>query len=101
MRAITIAGQSFPLTVPDDLDAELIAATGCSAAEIVAALGYFTVAGQLAAALRPLLPPDALPGIALADALQEDLAENRGALFAHVRAALVAQPTPNPTQKDA
>lgn len=92
MRSITIAGKSLPITVPADLDAQLVEATGCSSAEIVASLGYFTLAGQIAAVLRPLLPADIMPGIELADALQAELAADRGKLLAAIRDALAVKP---------
>lgn len=99
MGSITLAGETIPLTTPADYDQQVIAATGCCAAEIVARLGDYTLAGNLAAALRPLLPPGVLPGIALADALHGELAANRTNLFDQVRGALA--PSPASMRKDA
>lgn len=102
MRSITIAGKSLPIIVPDDFDEQLVEATGCSAAEIVASLGYFTLAGQIASVLRPMLPADAMPGIALADAIHAELQADRGKLLAAIRDVLtLAPPAAAPNEDDA
>lgn len=101
MRAITIAGKSLPITVPANLDEQLLEATGCSPAEIVASLGVYTLAGQIAAVLRPLLPADTMPGIELADAVQAELASDRPKLLAAIRDVLTVTPAAAPKGGDA
>lgn len=57
--SITIGGQTLATKRPDDLDAALVASTGCTAAEHVAILSTTRVtAVQVAAALAPLLASD-------------------------------------------
>lgn len=67
---ITIAGKDLKTSKPKDLDAQLIASTGCSSREIATILG----AGpdRAARALRPFLEKDVLPGSDLARAIVQD-----------------------------
>ena len=67
---ITIAGTSLKTSKPKDLDAQLVASTGCSSREIATILS----AGpdRAARALRPFLEKDALPGSDLARAIVQD-----------------------------
>ena len=52
---IRIGGRELPTTRPSDLDAQLIAITGCSAAENAAMLGNGSTPFQVARALHPLI----------------------------------------------
>ncbi len=64
---ITIGGQSLATTRPDDLDAQLVAATGCNAAEMAAIVsGPRVGAVMVARALAPFLAADAPRGGELA-----------------------------------
>jgi hypothetical protein len=67
---ITIAGHDLKTSKPKDLDAQLIASTGCSSREIATILG----AGpdRAARALRPFLENNVLPGSDLARAIVQD-----------------------------
>ncbi|KTT72618.1 hypothetical protein NS334_08465 [Sphingomonas endophytica] len=58
------------ITPPSNLDQQLIAATGCSAREIDTILS--AGADRAAAALRPFLDRNELPGIELARAIASD-----------------------------
>ena len=67
---IKLNGEQYKTSRPADLDAKLIAATGCSSAEI----GTLLAAGgdRAAAALRPFLEAEALPGLELNRAIAAD-----------------------------
>lgn len=56
---IKIGEKSFRTRKPSNLDAVLIANTGCSAAEAVGHLNGWPSSGRIASALRPFLPDDA------------------------------------------
>lgn len=56
---IKIGEKPFRTRKPSDLDAVLIAATGCNAAETAKQLAGWPSAGRVASALRPHLPDDA------------------------------------------
>lgn len=57
--AIKIGERSLATRRPQDLDAALVAATGCNALEMARILGGYANPGQVATALRPFLPEDA------------------------------------------
>lgn len=67
---IKINGKELKTTAPKNLDAQLIAATGCSSAEIGTLLS--AGADRAAAALRPFLDDKDLPGSELARAIAAD-----------------------------
>jgi hypothetical protein len=71
---IKIGGGTLRTRKPGDLDAALIAATGCSAAETAKQLAGWPSAGRIASALRPFLPDDApsTPELAHSIASAED-----------------------------
>ena len=56
---VTIGEVTLPTRKPQDLDAALLASTGCSASEVATILAGTPNAGQIAAALRPFLPQNA------------------------------------------
>mgnify|MGYP007116547190 CR=1 FL=1 len=90
--AIVIGGQSYPVARPADLNAQLVAMTGCTAAEIADSLGDFTLAAHLARAVLPFLASQApsMPELALAFA--GDMARDRAGTLAMVKALLTAPP---------
>jgi hypothetical protein len=72
---------------PDDLDAQLLALTGCSAAEVAGWLGGHPIAGLVAAALLPFLAEQDRPAApdlaqAIADAGVAEVAAEVAALYA-------------------
>ncbi len=73
---ITIGGIAYDTRKPDDLDAQVISATGCSSAELLASFTSGTTPTALAAVLLPHLAGDvmALPDLARAIADEPDLA---------------------------
>lgn len=56
---IKIGDKSFKTRKPQDLDAVLLATTGCNAVEAAKQLGGWPSPGRIASALRPYLPDDA------------------------------------------
>ena len=81
---ITIAGKSLPTRRPQDLNAVLIAATGCSAAENRKIIDGTPLPGRLAAALHPFLTDG--PSVAeLAAMVEIELARADNRLVADVR----------------
>ena len=56
---IKIGEKSLKTRKPTDLNAALLATTGCSTAETTAQLGGFPTPGRIATALRPFLNDDA------------------------------------------
>jgi len=56
---IKIGDKSHKTRKPSDLDAALLASTGCNAAETAQQLAGSPSAGRIASALRPFLPDDA------------------------------------------
>lgn len=64
---IMIGGKPHPTRRPADLDAKLIASTGCASSEIETVLRAGN--SHAAHALRPFLADDVLPGPALARAI--------------------------------
>ncbi len=85
--SIEIDGVRYATKRPDDLDAQLIAATGCSSAEIEHLL--VSGADRVAAAVRPFLPKDAPTIVELANAIAGDPAavEQIRTLYANPPAA--------------
>lgn len=62
---IQIGDDTLKIKTPADLDARLIAITGCNAAEIGRIIRGFTIASSLAAALLPFLAdPISIPELA-------------------------------------
>lgn len=68
---ITIAGAEHALRAPADLDAALIAVSGCNAAETRAALATTPAPARIAIALAPFLV-DPMPAATLGDAIGAD-----------------------------
>lgn len=72
MAEMTIGGASYALRQPRDLDADLLASTGCDAAEAAKHLAGWPSPNRIASALRPFLSDDApcIPALAqeIADA---------------------------------
>lgn len=92
---ITIAGTKLAIRKPADLDAALIAATGCSAAENLAMVNGTPHAARLAPAILPFLAePPALSDLAVLVAT--DLATPGSTLVADVQ-KLYAPVEPAPT----
>lgn len=73
---IKIGGIVYDTRKPDDLDAQVIAATGCSSAELLESFASGTTPTALAAVLLPHLAAGApaLPDLAHAIAAEPDLA---------------------------
>lgn len=67
---IEIAGVRYATSRPDDLDARLVAATGCASAEIEHLL--VSGADRIAAAVLPFLAKDAPALVDLANAIAAD-----------------------------
>lgn len=63
MRTVTIGERTLPARRPADLDARLIASTGCSAAEHAAMLGPTSTPGQIARVLAPMLTDEDAPDV--------------------------------------
>lgn len=57
---IQIGGRALPTTRPADLEAQLIAITGCSAAENAAMIRNGSTPFQVARALHPLIADDSV-----------------------------------------
>lgn len=95
---IVIGGQSYPVACPSDIEARLLAATGCSAVELAGALGDFTT-GNIAHAVRPFLADDAPSAPELAQGFAADLERDRAGTLAAVR-ALLTSPVIEPTKGD-
>lgn len=97
---IQIGDRTFSIRTPKDLDDQLIAATGCNAAEHAAMLGGTPLASQLAKALHPFLAEDApsVPELAMmiAEAGYEALVQPVRDLFRKVEGAAVFDPRPSP-----
>ena len=91
---ITIGGQSLATNRPSDLDAQLLASTGCNAAEHRAMLAKNGSPFQIARALKPMLVDDDRPVGELAAAIEgEDKAfETRVAVLALLAAPAAEQP---------
>jgi len=89
---ITVAGATYAVHRPDDLDGQLIAATGMSAQEHLDSFGPATLPGTLARFVRPFLAADAPCHQALAIGLEGDLARDRAGTLAAVRALAAAKP---------
>lgn len=90
---ILIAGVAFTATRPDDLDKRVIAATGCSVAELEASLASGPVPSLIAELLHPCLSGADVPSKAkLAALLATALAENARETIATVRKAIAAVP---------
>lgn len=69
---IKIGGKTLKTKKPGDLDAVLIAWTGCSAAETATQLASWPSPGRLASALHPFLADDAPSVPELAAMISED-----------------------------
>lgn len=92
---ITVAGEKFATRKPADLDAVLIAATGCNAAENAAIVNGDPLAVRLAPAILPFLAePPALCDLAVL--VQRDLDSADSTLLVDVR-KLYAPVEPAPT----
>lgn len=92
---ITVAGEKFATRKPADLDAALIAATGCNAAENLAIVNGKPHAARLAPAILPFLAePPALSDLAVL--VQRELDSADSTLLADVR-KLYAPVEPAPT----
>ena len=72
---ITIGGITYETRKPEDLDKQVIAATGCSCAELLQSFASAPTPATLAAVLLPHLPDDgpSLPELARAIAAEPDL----------------------------
>lgn len=92
---ITVAGAKFATRKPADLDAVLIAATGCNAAENAAILNGDPLAVRIAPAILPFLAePPALSDLAVL--VQRDLDGTDSTLLAEVRKLYApVEPTPS------
>lgn len=82
---ITIAGKQLATRRPKDLDAALIATTGCDAAENLRIISGQPLPGRIAAAVAPFLPEDAPPASELATMIEQDLAGDRSTLVADAK----------------
>jgi hypothetical protein len=69
---IKIGDKSYSTRKPGDLDAALLATTGCNAAETARILAGYPTAGHIAAALRPFLAEDTPSNPELAQAIADD-----------------------------
>jgi len=90
---IKIGDTEYQTRKPKDLDEQLIAATGCSAAETVNLLASNPLPGRVAAAIRPFLPEDAPPLSELASALAADVVSAANAALTLYRSV---EPAPMP-----
>ena len=98
---IKIGSTSFKTRRPSDLDAALIATTGCNAAETAQQLAGWPSAGRIASAVRPFLPEDApsTPEVAQAIASADDgpeLLVSVKKLYADAVAAATTAPASTP-----
>jgi hypothetical protein len=86
---IAIAGQKLASALPDDLDAKVIAATGCSVEELVASLDSGPAPSLVAELLHPCLAgKDAPAKPTLASLIAIALAEDYAGMIAQVRKVL-------------
>lgn len=92
-----IGDKDFKTARPDNLDDQLVAPTGCNAAEIAQHLGGTPLANLIAAAVRPFLPDGAPSVPELAAAIGAD---GYDAALAQAR-ALYAAKEPAPTKGSA
>lgn len=94
--SIKIGERTLATTRPADLDAALVASTGCSAAEHVAMLGPTCTAYQIARALRPFLSDSDSDG-ADVGALATSIAEaDDSEAIRRATIALLTQAEPQP-----
>lgn len=93
---ITLGGKPLKTRKPTDLDAALLATTGCNATETVRQLNGWPTPGRIASALRPFLSDDAPSTPELADSIaRQDTAEVLAAvkkLYADASVAAVTAP---------
>lgn len=82
---IAIAGKTYPTRKPADLDAVLVAATGCNASENIAIVGGHPLPSKIAAAVRPFLGDDAPSMPELAALIESELARPKNTLIADIR----------------
>jgi hypothetical protein len=89
---IKIGEKTLATRRPADLDAQLVAATGCTAAEQVNMLGLRSTPFQVARALRPFLDKEAPPVPELAQMIEgADLVQVRADTVALLSAAAPAE----------
>lgn len=87
--AITIASTEFKTRKPKDLDARLVASTGCNAAENLALISGAAVPGRIAMAVAPFITGGAPSTAKLAALVQRELATEGSTLIADIRALFV------------
>lgn len=87
---ITIGETQFPTRKPKDLDAALIATTGCNASENLALISANTLPGRIAAAVRPFLSDDAPQVADLATLIEAHLAQEGNTLVADAKKLFAA-----------
>jgi len=96
MSKIAILGQEWPLAVPQDAAAQLLAATGLSVGEIAGHLGEASSPAQIAAALLPFIDGEK-PAVAdLARLIELDQQDDRYGVIDQVRDQLAALTAPAP-----
>ena len=91
---ITISGTTYPTRKPKDLDAVLIATTGCNAAETLGIVSGIPLPGRLAAALHPFLPDDGPLIVELAPAIEQELAKEGNTVVADLKRLYTAVEAP-------
>lgn len=98
---IKIGQQTFAVRKPADLDARLLAATGCTAEENRRLLDGQPLPGRIAAAVLPFIEDKAPPLAKLAAAIQTEMAvpgntvlADARKLYANIKADVPATTTP-------
>lgn len=86
---ITIARTQFTTTRPADLDAALIATTGCNAAENLQILAGTPLPGRVAAAIAPFLDESGPSVAELAALIEADMREDASTIVAAARRLFV------------
>lgn len=87
---ITIGKSRFATRKPRNLDEQLIATTGCSAAENLLFLTGQPLPGRVAAAIAPFLGDDAPPLAELAVMIEAEIAMDGSTLLRDVRQLFAA-----------
>lgn len=93
---VTIGEATLSTRKPQDLDAALLASTGCSASEVATIIAGTPNAGQIAAALRPFLPQNA----AHTNELAQNIADSGLDAVADQVRKLYASDTPAPVAEE-
>lgn len=88
--AITIAGKQFSTRKPRDLDAALIAVTGCNAEENLRIVSGVPMPGLIAGAILPFLGESAPHRADLARMIEQDLASEGSSIVEDVKRLFIA-----------